>query len=320
VDYGKIGSDFNTMIQDELERRENLKRYYDEIYYQTKNSVYSSTVLTSDNLINSKILMVQSEIISNLDIYNRLLKNGLLKPNVYESNIKNIYFTYMNCNQVFLQIVQYKYNKDLQLGDQTKINEHTNLFYNTLNSLEAFRINNSGAIEFILNGLIYPNNTSNYLYEFVRISSEGGFTHYKEKFEVEEKMKKEEELFQKNEYQRIYDLRRSTFDLRRDILSKLSEKERRTFKNEEEEHIKRSIELLFNHFVQSGFDSSRKGNSLKKVQKDIINRRFKQENNSFEYVGFFNDWNKNDPLSNPRNFNEVDFFLRVLGDFLKMER
>ena len=37
VDYSKIGRDFNTMIQNELQRRENLKRYYDEIYFQTKN-------------------------------------------------------------------------------------------------------------------------------------------------------------------------------------------------------------------------------------------------------------------------------------------
>ena len=320
VDYSKIGRDFNTMIQNELQRRENLKRYYDEIYFQTKNSVYSGTVLTSDNLINSKILMVQQEVIERLDVYNRLLKSGLMEPNEYESNVKNIYYPYMNTNQIFLQIVQYKYNKDLQLGNQTKINEHNKIYTNTLNSIKEFRCNDSGEIEFVLDGLIYPNNTSNSLYEFVRSSSEGDFNNYKEKFEVEEKKKKEEELSQKNEYRRIYDLRRSTFDLRRNILSKLSENERKNFKKEEEEYIKRSIEYLFTQLVEMGFDSSRKGNSLKEVEKSILNRLFKQENNSFEFVGFFNDWNKNDPLSNPDNFNEFDFFLGSLEDFLKMER
>jgi len=197
VDYSKIGRDFNTMIQNELQRRENLKRYYDEIYYQTKNSLYSSTILTTDNLVNSKILMVQSIIIEELDIYNRLLKNGIMKPSEYELNVRNIYFTYMNTNQVFLQIVQYKYNKDLESGDQTKINEHSKLYTNTLNSIKEFKINNSNEIEFVLNGLIYPNRTLNYLYEFVRSSSEGDFVNYKDKFDTEENKKKEKELSQK---------------------------------------------------------------------------------------------------------------------------
>jgi hypothetical protein len=179
VDYSKIGRDFNTMIQDELERRENLKRYYNEIYYQTKNSVYSSTVLTSDNLVNSKILMVQKEVIDKLDTYNSLLRGGLMNPDGYESWVKNIYYTYMNSNQVFLQIVQYKYNKDLELGDQTKISEHNKLYNNTLNSIIRFEINNPQKIEFILDGLSYPNTTTNSLYDFVRSSSEGDYEKYK---------------------------------------------------------------------------------------------------------------------------------------------
>jgi hypothetical protein len=320
VDYSKIGRDFNTMIQNELQRRENLKRYYDEIYFQTKNSVYSSTVLTSDNLINSKILLIQSKIIDELDVYNRLLKSGIMKPSEYESNIRSIYFTYMNTNQVFLQIVQYKYNKDLELGDQTKISEHSKLYFNTLNSIKEFKINNSYGIEFILNGLIYPNRTSNFLYEFVRSSSEGDFGNYKDKFDMEEKKKKEKELSQKNEYRRIYDLRRSTFDLRGSVISKLNEKEKRNFREEEEKFIKQSIENLFNQLVQRGFNPSLKGNSKKEVEKNILNRLFKHENNSFEFEGFFDDWKKNDPLENPDNFNEIEFFLGVLENFLKMKR
>jgi hypothetical protein len=191
VDYSKIGRDFNTMIQNELQRRENLKRYYDEIYYQTKNSVYSSTVLTLDNLVNSKILMVQGIIIEELDIYNRLLKNGMMKPSEYELNVRNIYFTYMNTNQIFLQIVQYKYNRDLELQDQTKINEHSKLYINTLNSIKDFKINNSNGIEFVLIWLIYPNRNMNYLYEFVKSSSEGDFVTYKINWENEDIINKQ---------------------------------------------------------------------------------------------------------------------------------
>ena len=94
--------------------------------------------------------MVQSKIIDELDMYNRLLKNGMMKPSEYESNIRSIYFTYMNTNQVFLQIVQYKYNKDLELGDQTKINEHSNLYTNTLNSIQEFIIMRKCFIKLVL--------------------------------------------------------------------------------------------------------------------------------------------------------------------------
>jgi len=317
VDFSKIGRDFNTMIQNELQRRENLKRYYDEIYYQTKNSVYSSTVLTSDNLINSKILIVQNRVMDELDIYNRLLKSGMMKPTEYESNVRSIYFTYMNTNQIFLQIVQYKYNKDLELQDQTKINEHSKLYINTLNSIKDFRIYNSNVIEFVLNGLIYPNRNLNYLYEFVRSSSDGDFGNYKDKFDTEENKKKETELFQKNEYRRIYDFRRSTFDLRGSIMSKLNEKEKKNFRIEEEKFIKQSIEYLFNQLVQSGFNPTLKGNSKKEVERNILNRLFKHEMDSFEFEGFFYDFKRNDILSNPNNFNEIDFFLGVLDKFLK---
>ena len=317
LDYSKIGRDFNTMIQNELQRRENLKRYYDEIYYQTKNSVYSSIVLTSDNLVNSKIIIVQNRVIDELDIYNRLLKSGMMKPTEYESNVRNIYYTYMNTNQIFLQIVQYKYNKDLELQDQTKINEHSKLYINTLNSITDFRIVNSNVIEFVLNGLIYPNRTLNYLYEFVRSSSDGDFVNYKDKFIMEENKKKEKELSQKNEYRRIYDFRRSTFDLRGSIMSKLNEKEKKNFRNEEEKFIKQSIDYLYNQIVQQGFNPSIKGNSKKEVEKNIFNRLFKHEMDSFEFEGFFYDLNRNDILSNPNNFNEIDFFLGVLDKFLK---
>jgi hypothetical protein len=136
---------------------------------------------------------------------------------------------------------------------------------------------------------------------------------------MEEIKKKEKELSQKNEYRRIYDLRRSTFDLRRSLISKLNEKERKSFREEEEKYIEQSIEFLFNQLVQSGFNPSLKGNSKKEVEKNILNRLFKNENNSFEFEGFFYDWKRNDPLSNPYNFNEIEYFLTVLERFIKMK-
>jgi hypothetical protein len=270
VDYSKIGRDFNTMIQNELQRRENLKRYYDEIYYQTKNSLYSSTILTTDNLVNSKILMVQSIIIEELDIYNRLLKNGIMKPSEYESNVRNIYFTYMNTNQIFLQIVQYKYNKDLESGDQTKINEHCKLYTNTLNSFKEFKINNSNEIEFVLNGLIYPNRTSNSLFEFVRSSSEGGFDTYKINWENEDILNKQNilttNIFNESWKKMVMEIIKS----RSVKIESLNEKEKLKYLKSEKKYL---YEKLGKYYIDSNFG---KGNGIDGNIEVLIYRSLKE--------------------------------------------
>lgn len=307
VDYSKIGRDFNTMIQNELQRRENLKRYYDEIYYQTKNSVYSSTVLTSDNSVNSKILMVQQEVIKYLDIYNRLLKNGSMKPEEYESNVRKIYYTYMNNNQVFLQIVQYKYNKDLQLGDQTKINDHNKLYTITLNSIEKLELNNSGDIEFVLNGLIYPNNSSNSLYDFVRSSCEGGYETYKRNWD--NKLRDELISIEKNKvvFDRLFQLRKETFDYRKMIFLKLSEKERKNFRQEEKEY-----------FIQTlGNDVNDINNKLtSKRSKYILKSLLTVEDSEFRFVNMF-FWNGRDVLLSPGNQTGSELYFNILMGFYK---
>ena len=245
VDYSKIGRDFNTMIQDELQRRENLKRYYNEIYYQTKNSVYSSTVLTSDNLINSKILMVQNEVIEKLDSYNSLLRGGLMTPDGYESWVKNIYYTYMNSNQVFLQIVQYKYNKDLELGDQTKISEHDKLYNNTLNSIIRFEINNPQKIEFILDGLVYPNRNSTNLYEFVRRSCEGEFENYRSTYEETQRVRLEKENEESIKFEKWSIYKNEIFELRKlKLLESIKEGQGTKIRESELEYYENKLKQL----------------------------------------------------------------------------
>jgi len=313
VDYSKIGRDFNTMIQNELQRRENLKRYYDEIYYQTKSSVYSGTVLTSNNLINSKILMVQSEVIEQLDVYNRLLKSGMMKPDEYESMVRNIYYTYMNSNQVFLQIVQYKYNKDLELGDQSKINEHNKLFTNTLNSIEKVRLNNNEKIEFVLKGLIYPNNTIDFLYDFVRSSSDGRYNSYKSSWDnvlknEDEKLKRErkieEERLKRNEIksQELKDYRRKTFDSRKEVLSVLNENEKRRFKNDEKKFLLKKVKESLPGKIENIKELIKEETSDSEFKKMMFNR-----------YGQYNI----DPLSFESNFVPFKFYLDCINEFVK---
>lgn len=286
VDYSKIGRDFNTMIQNELQRRENLKRYYDEIYYQTKNSVYSSIVLTSDNLVNSKIIIVQNRVIDELDIYNRLLKSGMMKPTEYESNVRNIYYTYMNTNQIFLQIVQYKYNKDLELQDPTKINEHSKLYINTLNSLKDFKINNSNEIEFVLNGLIYPNRKSNSLFEFVRSSSEGGFDTYKFNWENEDILNKQNilktNIFNESWKKMVMDIIKS----RSVKIESLDEKEKLRYLKSERKYL---YEKLGKYYIDFNFG---KGNRFISGINDNIEVLIYRSLNENQKVGENNYVNK----------------------------
>jgi hypothetical protein len=297
VDYSKIGRDFNTMIQDELERRENLKRYYYEIYYQTKNSVYSSTVLTSDNLVNSKILMVQKEVIDKLDTYYSLLRGGLMNPDGYESWVKNIFYTYMNSNQVFLQIVQYKYNKDLELDDQTKISEHDKLYNSTLNSIIRFEINNPQKIEFVLDGLVYPNTNSTNLYEFVRSSSEGEYETYKNNLDVK----------LKNELKYL--------EIQKEILSKLDDNGREIFRKEERDFIILKIRELYD----LGWTPPQKGNSKSQEEKDLLKEYFNDENQNFEFVRFYYG-NGTYPLSHPEYLITIEYFLEILESFSKTKK
>ena len=316
VDYGKIGRDFNTMIQNEVQRRENLKRFYDEIYYLTKNSIYSGTVLTPDDLVNRKILMVQSKVINELDDYNRLLKSGMMKPNEYESSVKNIFYNYINFNKVFLQIVQYKYNKNFELVDESKIQEHDKNYNLTINSIVGFEISNSGNIEFKLSNLLYPGKSSSSLLDFVRSSSEGMFQVYyrnfydkqeKEEriFEEQYKKEQEEKLKNKEEFEKNNEYRINTFNLRKSILTGLSEREISEFRKKEKDYYIKRIE---NSYLKSGVEIK------SKITKSVYENFFTVENENSQFVRFFR-LNGKDPFKDPDLKTKFRPYLEFVMEF-----
>jgi hypothetical protein len=91
INWTEIGANFNNAINAEIQRREKLKRYYDDILYQTTNSINTNTLLTNDNEINSKLILLQSTSIETLNMLNRLLKTGNLKPDDYENELRKTY-------------------------------------------------------------------------------------------------------------------------------------------------------------------------------------------------------------------------------------
>jgi hypothetical protein len=61
INYAEIGQDFTNAMQKEVARRNALKIYYDDIAYETKNSVYSNSILTNDYLIDNIIFKLQKK-------------------------------------------------------------------------------------------------------------------------------------------------------------------------------------------------------------------------------------------------------------------
>ena len=166
VNYAEIGRNFNNALNAETARREALKNYYDQIYFETKNSIISGTYLTNDNSINNKILLLQSASIEHLDVLNRLLKNGMKQPSEYESQIRSTYSNYINTNQLFLNVSRYQYNKLNELSNEILKAQFNDRFRETLNSISEFSFNPYG-VDFKLTGLIYPSSNSNKLYDFI---------------------------------------------------------------------------------------------------------------------------------------------------------
>ena len=103
INYAEIADNFTSAIKQAAARRDALKRYYDDIAYETKNSIYSNTILTNDYSIDNKILILQQEAIDDIYIKHTLLKSGQLNPRVYENSVRDIYYSFMRANREMLQ-------------------------------------------------------------------------------------------------------------------------------------------------------------------------------------------------------------------------
>ena len=142
VNWAEIGSNFSNSISAEMQRREGLKKYYDDIFFQTRNAITSNTLLTNDNLINSKLISLQSVINESLNRLNRLLKSGSIKPNNYESQLNKTYYDYLGANQIFVNLSTYRNNKIASLINDVKINEFNTIFNELIALISGFENNN----------------------------------------------------------------------------------------------------------------------------------------------------------------------------------
>jgi hypothetical protein len=143
INYYEIGNNLNNTLQAEIARREALKRYYESIYYSTKNEVQRGTYLTNENNIDLKILLLQDETLKGINRLYNLLTSGMIQPQAYESQIQNMYYNYYRDNQLFLNLCRYKFLKINSLQSDSSKRKFNEDFSFALNSISSINVQNS---------------------------------------------------------------------------------------------------------------------------------------------------------------------------------
>jgi hypothetical protein len=300
VNYAEFGRNFNNALNAETAKREALKNYYDQIYFETKNSIITGTYLTNDNSINNKILLLQSASIENLDALNQLLKNGMYTPDGYELQIRSTYSYYISTNQLFLNISRYQYNKLNEITNDSLKAQFNNRFRETLNSINAFGFDPFG-VKFKLIGLTYPSSNSNKLYEFITSSTEDSLEVYKSNWnEIISKKEKEEKLNSEFVEKRKKE-KKIFFELRDNYLNKISEEQKSKYLKSELSDFTKRIK------------KSRK--KFDKIDKEKLNYFIDKKNNQLDMV-YFNYLNDSGGRYSNNHFFEYGYLTIV--EFFKL--
>jgi hypothetical protein len=176
INYAEIGRNFSNAMAAEINRREQLKKYYDDIYYETKSAIQESTVLSQRIEINQKILRLQEEAIENTEMLNRLLKSGYLKPNNYESKLKSLYYSYMSGNRSLLNTAQYHYLKSTELSDPQLKEKFDASFNKAINNISDFQFSDYDYFVFINPSSVDQNKNISNLYSHITAECEKYFS------------------------------------------------------------------------------------------------------------------------------------------------
>lgn len=173
IDYSKLSKDFNSTLQAEVERRKSLKKYYEDITYETKNSVNLNLILTNDYLIDQIVFNLQRSTDDFIDLINRLLKNGSSKPNNYENSLKKIYYNFAQANREVVYLSRLKMHKLSSLKTLEEQNKFNQLFNELLNNLGNIKTNENGVYFELTNISEYKNLSIGNLTNFISQIIEG---------------------------------------------------------------------------------------------------------------------------------------------------
>lgn len=252
INYAEIGQNFNNSIQAQLAKREALKKYYENIYFDTKNSIVESSIFTNDYVIDKLIYNLQSSTIKRIDVLYHLLTTGQKQPNIYESELKKVYYEYNNANRQIAYISKYKYQKTNAITSPYDLSEFNLIFENVINSISSFEYDYQGNINFELNKILYDgNNSINNILTFVsavcdkQINLDELKQNYDDKLK-DEALKKREEM-QKTAYS-IFGFYASRFK----TINSLNENERKKYLKNELKFIKKRMPNSYlNYFSKS---------------------------------------------------------------------
>ena len=164
INYAEISQNFNNEIQRVIAERNARKKYYQDIYYQTKSSINSNSVLTNEYEIDQLIFNLQENFNYKIDAIYSQLTSGRLKENLFESNLRSTYSTYTNANRSLAYLSRFKYQNQSNQNFQI-------LFKKVLSHVKGFSVTRYGNVSFMLSGIKYvgSNNVSsilNYVSEF----------------------------------------------------------------------------------------------------------------------------------------------------------
>lgn len=259
INYYEIGKNFNNMLQEEVAKREALKKYYDQIYFETKSSISTSTYLTDDSTLNQKILLLQNATFENLDLLNKQLKMGMIKPENYEMQLKSCYYNYINDNQIFLNLSRYKFIQLAENKNDSLINKFNNDFKIALSSITKFSIV-ADRTEFTVFGLIEDvsakeEKSINQLYDFVTNICEGNLALYQKNWQEKNLIQQQKANTVKNFNSQWIKMMSKIMDSRDDKLQKLDEKEKLEYLKNERKYLDK---ILGKDFMNYQFGKGRR--------------------------------------------------------------
>jgi hypothetical protein len=254
VNYAEIGKNFNNAMQNELAKREALKQYYENIYYETKNSIIENSIFTNDYNIDNLINKLQSTTIKRIDVLYTLLTQGQKQPNIFESDLKKVYYEYNNNNRQLAYISKYKYQKTNTISSPNDLSEFNIIFEKAINSISSFTYDNQENINFEINEIIYDGSKSiNNILTFISMvcDKKNDIDALKKNYEVKIKndaVKEKEEMWKTT--QSIYVL----YATRLSTLNSLNENEKKKFLKNEVKFIKKRMPNSYKYYFSNSAD------------------------------------------------------------------
>jgi len=152
VNYAKLAAELSIKLKQEVERREDLKRYYNDLFIISKDKLLSSNFLTNDVTIDNMIFQIQRLYVDYAKNLNSLLIAGLLNPSKYERDIKSLPSQYRNSTNN----LQNLYNNKLMQSNT--IENYDKQFNKAASHISGFYMTIQGSPMFSISGLIYEGN------------------------------------------------------------------------------------------------------------------------------------------------------------------